>query len=231
MTAMKQLQKVATLATAGVLSLGPAPAWGQGSRSGPHLGVGVEAGSLGLGAAVIVGVTRRLEVRGVGNYFKLTFKNQNISDIDYDVTAKWASGMLLADLYLTGALRVTGGLAVNGNKLTIDAKPTSDVTIGDSVYTPAEIGTITGSIDFKKGAPYLGLGVAGHGAISPVFELGVIFQQSPRVSYTPTTTLSGAAKTTFDQNAQLEAAKIQDDLNKPYFKYYPHVALGLTIRL
>jgi hypothetical protein len=217
------------LVAIGILSTASSRAQAQGSPGGPHIGVGVLAGSLGLGGELIVGLTNGFEIRGVGNYFKISRSNQSISDISYDASLRLASGSLLADLYLAGPLRLSGGVVLNGNQLTINGKPTSSVTIGDSVYTPSQIGTLSGKIDFKKVAPYLGLGLAGRGHIALAFELGVVFQQSPQVSYTPTTTLTGAAATAFNQNASIEAQNIRDDLK--FFKYYPHVALGVTIRL
>jgi hypothetical protein len=187
------------------------------------------ASSLGMGVEVIAALTPRFEVRGAGNYLKLSLNDKAISDISYDVAASWRSGALLGDLYLAGPLRLTGGIAWNGNQLTVSANPTVAVDMGDTTYQASDIGTIDGKIDFKKVAPYLGLGLAGRGRISPVMELGVVFQGAARVSYTATTNLTGAAKTVFDQSVNQEVANIQSDLN--FFKYYPHVALGLTIRM
>lgn len=224
---MKWRQRMSSVALF-VLAL-PAGALAQAPGAGPRIGVGLGFGSLGLGGDVSVGLTSRLEARGGLNYWKLSLTNKSISDVAYSVEAKWMSGGVAADLYLAGPLRITGGLVYNGNQLTVDANPTVSVTIGDMTYTANDVGTINGKIDFRKVSPYLGIGFAGRGKISPVLQLGVVLQGAPQVSYTATTTLTGAAKTQFDQEVQQEVAQIEDALS--FFKYYPHVALGLAIRL
>lgn len=207
----------------------PGGALAQVPQVGPKIGVGLGFGSLGVGGDLSVGLTPRLEARGGLNYFKVSLTNKSISDVAYDVSAKWVSGAVGVDLYLAGPLRMSGALLWNGNQLTIDANPTVSVTIGDTTYTATDVGTINGKIDFKKVAPYVGIGLAGRGKVSLVLQAGIVLQGAPRVSYTATTSLTGAAKTRFDQEVQQEVAKIQDDLS--FFKYYPHVALGLAIRL
>jgi len=207
----------------------PAGALAQSPSPGPKIGVGLGVSSLGLGGDVFVGLTSRLEARGQLNYWKLSLTDKSIGNVAYSVDAKWMSGAVLADLYLAGPLRVTGGAVWNGNRLAIDANPTISVTFGDTTYQAGDIGTINGKIDFRKVAPYLGIGFASRGRVSPVLQLGVVLQGVPQISYTATTTLTGAAKTRFDQEVQQEVAQIEDDLS--FFKYYPHVALGLTIRL
>jgi hypothetical protein len=205
------------------------PATLPAQSTGPRFGVGLSAGSLGLSGEVLVGLASRIEARGQLNYWKITVTDKTISDVTYDVEAKWASGAVLLDLYLAGPLRVSGGGVWNGNRLTVDADPTISVPFGDTTYTATDIGTINGTIDFRRMSPYLGIGFAGRGKVSPVFQLGVVLQGTPQVSYTATTTLTGAARTRFEQEVEAEVAAIEDALG--IFKFYPHVSLGLTIRL
>lgn len=224
---MKSRRRMSSV-TVLVLAL-PAGALAQVPSVGPKIGVGLGFGSLGLGGDLFVGLTQRVEARGQLNYWKLSLTDKSIGDVAYSVEAKWMSGAVAADLYLAGPIRVTGGLVYNGNQLTIDANPTVSVTIGDTTYQANDIGTINGKIDFRKVSPYLGLGFAGRGKVSPVLQMGIVLQGAPQVSYTATTTLTGTAKTRFDQEVAQEVTQIEDDLS--FFKYYPHVALGLTIRL
>ena len=207
----------------------PAGLLAQASGGGPRLGIGVGAGTFGISTEAKLGLANRFETRVQLNYFKLSRTDQSIGNVAYGVDARWLSGALLGDLYLAGPIRITAGALWNGNRLTIDANPTVNVTIGDTTYQATDIGTINGKIDFRRVSPYLGVGFAGRGRVSPVLQLGVLLQGSPQVTYDATTTLTGAAKTRFDQEVQQEVAQIEDDLS--FFKYYPHVALGLTIRL
>ena len=54
------------------------------------------------------------------------------------------------------------------------------------------MGKINGTIDFRKGAGYLGLGVGGRGRIGLIMDLGVMMQGTPQVTYTATVSGSGA---------------------------------------
>jgi hypothetical protein len=222
MTLRLRLSSLVILALASPASL-PAQA------AGPGIGVGLSAGSLGLSGDVSVPLTTRIEARGQLNYWKLTLTDKAVSDVPYEVEAKWTSGALLLDLYLAGPLRLTGGGVWNGNQLTMDADPTVNVDMGDTTFTANDIGTISGKIDFRKVSPYVGIGFAGRGNVSLALQLGVVLQGTPQVSYTATTALTGSAKTRFDQEVQDEIAQIEDALS--FFKFYPHVSLGLAIRL
>ena len=56
-------------------------------------------------------------------------------------------------------------------------------------------------------------------------------QGTPIVGYTATTTLSGAAQTTFTQEADKEKAKVQTELDgKSYLKAYPVLGIGLQVK-
>jgi hypothetical protein len=199
-----------------------------GARAqGVPVSVGVRASTLGLGGEIALGLTDRVEVRGVGNYFSLD-RDFDWSDITYGADLKLRSAAALIDLY-AGPLRLTGGGMWNGNKLAGTATPNATVQIGDTTYSDADIGTLTAGMTFRKFAPYLGLGLGGRGKVGFFFDLGIVFQGSPEITYTATTSLTGAARTYFDQQVQREIDNIDEDLR--LFKYYPVVSLGLRFRL
>ena len=215
--------KTALAATTALLILGTSTVLGQGMP----VSVGVRASTLGLGAEVALGLSDKVEVRGVGNYFSVS-RDFDWSDVTYSADLKLKSAGVLFDLY-AGPLRLTAGGMWNGNKLSGSADPTVSVTIGDTTYSAANVGTLTAGIDFQKFAPYVGLGLGGRGKVGFFFDLGVVLQGSPQINYVATTSLTGPALTKFTQEVSDEIINIEDDLS--VFKYYPVVALGLRLKL
>src|SRR5688572_22043950 len=129
-----------------------------------------------------------------------------------------------------GAFHLSGGLLVNGNEGTLTARLNQNIDIGGTTYTPDEVGSLLGTVDFRSTAPYLGLGFAGRGRVALLFDLGVGFTGTPRVDLVGQTPLTGAAKAQFDANVAQELAEVRADIeDKSYLKLHPVVALGVKI--
>ena len=192
-------------------------------------GIGLKVSSLGIGAELTKSLTPRLNVRVGGNFFNYSYSGFE-DDIDYDFDLKLKSFTGLLDLHPTGgSFRISGGLVANSNKLEAVGVTTGTYSIGNGSYTPSQVGTLTGKIDFKKSSPYAGIGF-GNGAkgkgLGVIFDLGVVFQGSPQVSLTATGTASSNAQ--FQNDLRREQTSLQEDLNQ--FKYYPVLALGISYR-
>jgi hypothetical protein len=199
----------------------------------PSLGltVGLKASTLGFGPEIGYSFAPHIGIRGG---FQLATINTNLttSGIQYTASVKLNSFDALLDLYLLGPLRLSAGVIRNGNKFEISTTPTSSVKIGDSTYQASQLGQLSGTIDFNKGAGYLGLGIGGRGKIGFIMDLGVMFQGTPQVAYTGNTTLTGAAQTAFNQQVTKEQATIQSDLNgRSIFKVWPVVGIGLQVKI
>ncbi|HWP36732.1 MAG TPA: hypothetical protein VNL18_04175 [Gemmatimonadales bacterium] len=195
---------------------------------GIPISIGVRASTLGLGGELALGLTDRVELRGVGNYFSLD-RDMDLSGTPFNVDLKLRSAGALLDLYLAGPLRLTAGGMWNGNNLSGNATISGTVSIGDSTYTATQVGRLDATLDFKKFAPYVGFGFSGRGRVSFFFDLGLVLQGSPDISYVPTTTLTGAARTTLLAEVDKEITQVEDDIS--FFKYYPVVGLGLRFKL
>jgi hypothetical protein len=213
-----------TLVLAAVMAVTAAAAGAQGLP----ISVGVRASTLGLGGELALGLTDRVELRGVGNYFSLS-RDLDLSDTPFNIDLKLQSAGAMLDLYLAGPLRLTAGGMWNGNNLSGTATVSGSVDIGDSTYTAAQVGRLDATLDFKKFAPYVGFGFSGRGRVSFFFDLGLVLQGSPDITYVPTTTLTGAARTTLLAEVDKEVQQVEDDIS--FFKYYPVVGLGLRFKL
>lgn len=200
----------------------------------PSLGltVGLKASTLGVGPEIGVRLASHLGLRGGFNIFSVS-RAFTTDDIDYNASFKLNTIHALVDLYLAGPFRLSGGVMRNGNKLELSADPTVAVDIGNTTYQASDVGTISGKIDFRKAAGYVGLGIGGRGRVGFIMDLGVMLQGSPRVSYSATTTLpAGPAQTAFNDEVQTEAANVQLDINdRSYLKLWPVVGIGLQVRI
>jgi hypothetical protein len=200
----------------------------------PSLGLtlGLKVSTLGFGPEIGYSFGPRLGVRGGFQLATINSFNLTSNNIQYGASVKLNSWDALLDLYLLGPLRLSAGVIRNGNQFDITATPSGNVKIGDSTYTPSQVGQLTGTIDFNKGAGYLGLGIGGKGKIGFIMDLGLMFQGSPNVAYTATTSLTGPAYTAFQAQVTKEQNTIQNDLNgRSIFKVWPVVGMGLQVKI
>ena len=197
------------------------------SRAGDRLGVGIEVGTLGVGVDLTGRVNDWFSLRGSLNQYNYSH-GLDKSGIHYDADLKLGASGVLADFYpLRGRFRLTGGALSNRNKFDLKATPTSDVTIGNNTYTPAQVGTLRGDIRFRSAVPYFGIGF-GNAAKGPhrvgfAFDLGLMPQGRPRVGLTSSTGVVSSS------DLQKEQSKISDDSKN--FKFWPVLAVGLSFRI
>jgi hypothetical protein len=123
-----------------------------------------------------------------------------------------------------GNFRISAGARINGNQADISGTPTSNVTIGNTTYTPAQVGRLNGDIDFNTVAPYVGIGFDGHitDALTIGFDLGVLYQGKPSVS------LSATNPAVSQADLNRERANIEDDLKM--LQFYPVATVSLKYR-
>jgi hypothetical protein len=100
-------------------------------------GAGVKAGTLGLGVEVTYAVSPRLTV-GVGiNKYSVT-STDTTDGIDYDVDLDLQTVSVLANFHpFAGSFRITGGVMINSNELSMAADPAATYDIGGTTYTAA----------------------------------------------------------------------------------------------
>ena len=117
------------------------------------------------------------------------------------------------------------------NKIDLDARLNESVEIGNTIYTPAQIGTLNGSLDIDGLSPYVGIGwgnpFGGDRRWGFTLDFGVAFTDSPDASLT---SVGGtfSADPTLLANLEKERKDIEDDLDS--FKFYPVISLGLFFR-
>ncbi|NOQ46701.1 MAG: hypothetical protein GQ559_08540 [Desulfobulbaceae bacterium] len=207
-----------------------------------NLDIGVKGGTLGGGVEMGVGLTDNLNLRAGVNYLKFSF-DSTISNIDYEMEPEFKNGSLLLDWYpFSGVFRLTGGMFINNNEISLSGKPRLDTYLA-GFEVPAEYAhleyladtvRVNGTVDFNTLAPFVGIGwnsnrerTQGWGIAC---ELGVLFQGAPSVS-----TLSATADEPLGSYADhpvvvsaldQERQAIEDDLEN--FQYYPVASIMLN---
>ena len=194
--------------------------------------LGLRGGTLGGGAELSYALSQRAAVRlnADGYNRKQTSTHDNI---DYDMKLKLKTASLLGDWFpFANNFRISAGAMFNGNKFTMKGQPTNGTfTINGVTYTAQDVGSFDALVDFKKAAPYFGIGYGRpiNSGLSLIFDLGVMFQGGPRskIDVTCGTSIQGMAQCS---NLQRDAAAEQSNLDESLhnFKYYPLVSLGLA---
>lgn len=192
-------------------------------------GVGVKASTLGVGVEATYAVSPRLTMSvGINKYSSTS--TDTTDGINYDVDMDLKTVAVLANFHpFAGSFRLTGGVMMNSNELGMTADCSSGCAVGGATYTADQVGILKAAVDFKKIAPYAGIGF-GHSASSGLgftLDIGVLMQGEPNVDLTSTGgTLSGDAA--FQAELAVEEANAEDDIKE--FTMYPVIAAGLNYR-
>jgi hypothetical protein len=201
-----------------------------------QVGVTADIGTTGVGAHVVVPMTPQLNARFGANYIKHDF-DKTSDGVDYNLKGKLQTFDVLVDWYLSegGSFHLTGGAVYNGNKFDVRGKPNGAGTfnINGNLYTASDVGLLTGRIDFRKAAPYLGIGwgnaVAQAGGWNVTTDLGVFYQGSPNVQLAVTgCTVSSTVCNRLAQDVEAARQTLGDDTSS--FKIYPVARVGIGYR-
>lgn len=193
-----------------------------------RMGLVGHVGTLGLGAGFAVQVQPNLGLRASLNFvpFDINFEEDGI-----DYSLDWSSPhfLLLADFYPAGRFRMNAGVMVSAADVDINGRPVGPTELGDVVYTPEEVGTLSGRVSTNTVSPYIGIGF-GNPAASQVgffLDLGVAFHGNPEVSVEADGVL--ASDPQFQRDLDVEVQEIQEDVEN--ITVYPVLSIGMSFRI
>jgi hypothetical protein len=219
--------RASTIAVATTVALaGTRAAHAQTATSG--LFVAPQVSTLGLGVEAGYRVSDLFGLRGSANFFHVR-TDFNVAGVDYSGKVQLRSFGATADLFpFRGGFRLSGGLRLNYNEADISATPTTNVKIGGTAFTPAQIGGLVGRIEPNRVAPYFGIGWEGSIFSPNVYlgaDLGVMLQGTPRVSLAST----GATSSPQIRAAlERERREVQDEVKG--FRFYPVLSVSVGYR-
>lgn len=190
---------------------------------------GVTGGTLGVGPEVGYRISEKLAVRANATFFNFS-RSVDSDDVVYDGDLELQSFGAIIDLHpFGGGFRISGGARISENRVNLAATPTQSVEIGGEEYTPAEIGTLSGSVEPSNIAPTATIGWGGGLTRGLKFgvDVGVMFQGSPEVEdFVATGTLRNDPD--FLLALAAEEEQIEEDIN--FLKLYPIVQLSIGYR-
>ena len=198
------------------------------SRAHAQAGLAIHVGTLGVGADIAASFGSRIGIRSGFNFFP-TDIDATVSGIPYQIALASPTFTGMLDLYLLGPLRVSGGAVYTTADIVLAGEITGDVEINGIIYSPAEIGILTGTVLTKELSPYAGIGLgnpAGRSRIGFFLDLGVAFHGTPGFTLTA---VGGSANNLpqFLSDLAAEEQSIQDELVN--ITVYPVVAIGFYI--
>jgi len=216
-----------SLALIGLLAAGAAQA---------QVGASLDLGTTGVGAHLAYGFTPSLNGRLGVNYFKHDFTKRS-GRLEYDLDGKLQTVDALLDWYprAGSSFRVTGGVFFNDSRFDALATPDLNGTfrLNERVYTAAEVGVLVGKVDFRKAAPYLGIGwgnaLATERGWSFGGDLGAFYQGKARVSLRSVNcTVQSALCNQLASDVAVEEARLADEASD--YKVYPVLRASLSYR-
>lgn len=220
---MKNRISTSALAALTLLACGTATA---------DFGVGLKAGTLGLGVEGRWGPLPWLDVRlGINSYEYDDSGTQ--AGIAYDGTFS------LDTIYATGnfrfplsPFRVTAGVVSNANEFSLASQDTGGLPfdIGNGTFSAADVGTLQSVSSFAGTAPYVGVGYDFEifGKVGLNLDFGVLWQGEAEVTLEATglETAPPAVQAALTAELENERLELEDEMSA--FKAWPVVSLGFV---
>ena len=206
-----------------------------GAAGASDMGVSVDLGSPGLGAHMVVALKTGLNARIGINALDYSYSSTP-SNTSYDLKLKLRTFDALFDYYPGASqFRVTAGLVYDDNKVHALAKPdgAGNYNFQGSIYSAAQGGQVDSNTDFRKLAPYLGVGFGNvfkdQAGWSFGGDLGVMFSGAPRTVLSNSGCTAGAVVCAqLASSLVLENVKLNDKLDS--LRYFPVVRLSLSYK-
>ncbi|MEL7186023.1 MAG: hypothetical protein AAFN50_06255 [Pseudomonadota bacterium] len=191
-------------------------------------GVGVKAGTLGLGVEGRWEPIPWIDFRAGINQYDYEDSGSH-AGIGYDGTLALDNYFVTGNLkFPVSPMRLTVGAFANSNELQLLSQDTggNNIEIGGSTFTPADIGTLTSTTSFGDTAPYLGIGfdfeLFGKAGLN--LDLGVLWQGEPSVAITA----DGLAASQPAFQSALEAERLELENSMSDYKAWPVISLGFV---
>jgi len=190
-----------------------------------NLGMGVKAGTLGIGLEGTWKPIPWMDVRVGGSVYDWEDSGSQ-AGVNYDATLALENYYLTANfLFPVSPFRVTVGAFSNGNELQMTSLPTTlPIEVGNGFYDPADVGTLRSTTSFEGVAPYLGVGFdfSAFGKVGLNLDFGVLWQGDPLVGLT----FDGPGAPGLPDDIDAERQELEAEFED--YKAFPVVSLGFS---
>jgi hypothetical protein len=190
--------------------------------------VGARLGLLGIGVEYSYRLNDRILIRGGLNGSGYSF-DETESGIAYAFDLDFDSLSVGVDFHpLKNAFRVSAGLLQNDSGLTAIGIAAQSFTIGDTIYQPADVGTLSGRIGFDGTAPFFAVGWdwLREKKVGFALDIGILDQGPPTVVLSASGPI--ASDPDFASDLAAERAELQQSLDD--LDIYPYAMFGVVFR-
>lgn len=208
-----------------------------------EVGVGVKAGTLGIGAELTVGLTKTINARVSLTSIDVADRNETISvgdstasgDLDATLGLDFGATALLVDWHVfDGTFHLTAGMVRNDTKLSFQGALLNGITVDGQALDPDDInGNITGDISLGESfQPYLGVGwgrkAGDGGGLAVSVELGVALLD-PSVNLNADVNVSGSnSLTQTELNDRIRAVEDDAESDLSLLEAWPVISIGIN---
>lgn len=201
-----------------------------------QIGVTADLGTTGAGLHLVVPMESNLNGRFGVNYFSYDFDKRS-GELDYKLDGKLQTFDVLFDWYVRpgSQFRLTGGVVYNGTEFSGVGTPVGGgaYLLNGNRYAANHVGRIESRLQFRKAAPYLGIGWGN--ALTPNkgwnfgADLGVLYQGTPRIELgnwgcTATAAICGALA----KDIAVEEGRLAEDVED--YKFFPVLRASVSYR-
>lgn len=190
----------------------------------------VRGGTMGVGVGYATALTERVNARFGFNYFDYS-RDQTYDANRYGADLKFSSLEALADVYLSGGFRLTGGAIYSANKVDLTARlgAGGSFTLNGTTYSGINSASAVVDLGRKRVAPYIGIGYSSRPNGSPGlgfhFDAGIV-HQSPQATISIDANPAVTSDPTFLANKAQEEAKLRDSVSSA--SNWPVVMVGMS---
>lgn len=188
-----------------------------------YVNAGLPGVMLGYAQPLSPDFTLRADVATLGRYNKRTTEE----GIDYDAKIRSDRLALLADWFVVGGFRLTGGVTFNRTKADLVARGNgTPVNIGGTNYVLTPADRLDVKIEFPRTTPYLGFGYGhqlGQG-VGFTFDVGASIGKAKVTETHSGPVLSQANQADIDR----ELAELRDGVGK--VRFIPQLTIGVAFR-
>ena len=211
-------------------------AWGQPAQAMQgNIGLGVRAGTLGLGAEVVTALDERVAVRAGAGFLGFDVDLTGRFGLAGDRTAKLSLPTALLSLgvelsFASGLLRAGGGMVMRTHDPVhvITYEDGASISIGGGGYRYPEVLSVTTTLVSGTTAPYVlvGFGSNSGSGFGLVLDLGAVVHLTPRFDMTATGDPRVMNSPGFQADLETERLQTESDAST-FVNFWPVVSVGL----
>ena len=207
------------------------------SAAQAQVAVTADFGTTGFGAHLVAPLASTVNGRVGLNGGNFTISGSE-GAVDYDIDARLRSVDFLIDWYVrdNSSFHLSAGLVYDGSKFDAKGKPNNGggYTINGVNYRSADVGTLDGSLVYRKAAPYIGIGWGNAVKAAPGWnftsDLGGFFRAKGEARLVSTgCTASTVACQALARDVALEQASFASQISDVP-RIYPVLRVALSYR-